>query len=191
MAVVDDEDRPVAPGIAGEIVVRGPMVFNGYWNCVADNAFTFRGGWHHTGDMGRFDADGYLWYVGRSAAKELIKPGGENVYPAEVERALLEHPALSEAVVFGVPDAQWGEAIKAVCVLKPGQTVTLETDVPVRASAMKRTDLVATLEYVKADGRWDLAQGTIATKDETPLAPTDKPIAPQRLLLPMLYRGLE
>jgi len=126
VAVVDDEDRPVAPGIAGEIVVRGPMVFNGYWNCVADNAFTFRGGWHHTGDMGRFDADGYLWYVGRSAAKELIKPGGENVYPAEVERALLEHPALSEAVVFGVPDAQWGEAIKAVCVLKPGQTLAAE-----------------------------------------------------------------
>ena len=78
------------------------MVFNGYWNCEADNAFTFRGGWHHTGDMGRFDADGYLWYIGRSAAKELIKPGGENVYPAEVERALLEHPALSAAIVFGI-----------------------------------------------------------------------------------------
>jgi len=126
VAVVDDEDRPVAQGTAGEIVVRGPMVFNGYWNCDADNAFTFRGGWHHTGDMGRFDADGYLWYVGRSAAKELIKPGGENVYPAEVERALLEHPALSEAVVFGVPDAQWGEAIKAVCVLRPGQTLAAD-----------------------------------------------------------------
>lgn len=123
VAIVDDDDRPVPQGTAGEIVVRGPMVFNGYWNCDADNAFTFRGGWHHTGDMGRFDADGYLWYVGRSAAKELIKPGGENVYPAEVERALLEHPALTEAIVFGVPDAQWGEAIKAVCVLKPGQSL--------------------------------------------------------------------
>ncbi len=126
VAIVDDEDRPVAQGIAGEIVVRGPMVFNGYWNCDADNAFTFRGDWHHTGDMGRFDADGYLWYVGRSAAKELIKPGGENVYPAEVERVLLEHPGLSDAIVFGVPDAQWGEAIKAVCVLKPGQTLAAE-----------------------------------------------------------------
>ncbi|MBX3601265.1 MAG: AMP-binding protein [Rubrivivax sp.] len=126
VAIVDDEDRPVPQGMAGEIVVRGPMVFNGYWNCDADNAFTFRGGWHHTGDMGRFDADGYLWYVGRSPAKELIKPGGENVYPAEVERALREHPALSEAVVFGVPDAQWGEAIKAVCVLRPGQTLAAD-----------------------------------------------------------------
>ncbi len=126
VAIVDDEDRSVPPGTAGEIVVRGPMVFNGYWNCDADNAVTFRCGWHHTGDMGRFDADGYLWYVGRSPAKELIKPGGENVYPAEVERALLEHPALIEAVVFGVPDAQWGEAIKAVCVLKSGQTLAAD-----------------------------------------------------------------
>ncbi|MGK2898640.1 MAG: AMP-binding protein, partial [Burkholderiaceae bacterium] len=126
VALVDEQDRPVPNGTVGEIVVRGPMVFKGYWNCDEDNAFTFRGGWHHTGDMGRFDADGYLWYAGRSPAKELIKPGGENVYPAEVERALLEHPALAEAVVFGVPDAQWGEAVKAVCVLKPGQTLAAE-----------------------------------------------------------------
>jgi acyl-CoA synthetase (AMP-forming)/AMP-acid ligase II len=76
--------------------------------------------------MGRLDADGYLWYVGRSPAKELIKPGGENVYPAEVERALLEHPAVDQAVVFGVPDAQWGEAVQAVCVLKRGQTMAAE-----------------------------------------------------------------
>lgn len=123
VCVVDDLDRPLPVGQSGEIVVRGPMVFGGYWNCDADNEFTFRNGWHHTGDMGRFDADGYLWYGGRSPAKELIKPGGENVYPAEVEKALLEHPAIAEAVVFGVPDAQWGEAIKAVCVCRAGQAV--------------------------------------------------------------------
>lgn len=126
VAIVDDEDRPVPHGTTGEIVVRGPMVFSGYWNCEADNAFTFRGGWHHTGDIGRFDAEGYLWYMGRSPAKELIKPGGENVYPAEVERALLEHPAVDQAVVFGVPDAQWGEAVQAVCVLKPGHAMAAE-----------------------------------------------------------------
>ena len=123
VCVVDDLDRPLPDGQTGEIVVRGPMVFIGYWNCDADNAFTFRNGWHHTGDMGRFDDDGYLWYGGRSPAKELIKPGGENVYPAEVEKALLEHPVVAEAVVFGVPDPQWGEAIKAVCVCRAGQTV--------------------------------------------------------------------
>ncbi len=121
VAVVDDLDRPVPEGQTGEIVVRGPMVFKGYWNCDVDNTFTFRNEWHHTGDMGRFDDDGYLWYVGRSPAKELIKPGGENVYPAEVERAILEHAAIAEVVVLGVTDAQWGEAVKAVCMCKPGE----------------------------------------------------------------------
>lgn len=126
LALVDEQDRPVGAGFVGEIVVRGPMVFSGYWRLDEDNAFTFRDGWHHTGDMGRRDGDGYLWYAGRSPTKELIKPGGENVYPAEVERALLEHPAVAEAIVFGVPDAQWGEAIKAVCVLKPAQSLAAE-----------------------------------------------------------------
>jgi acyl-CoA synthetase (AMP-forming)/AMP-acid ligase II len=123
VAVVDDLDQPLPVGETGEIVVRGPLVFSGYWKCDADNAFTFRNGWHHTGDLGRFDADGYLWYAGRSPAKDLIKPGGENVYPAEVERAILEHAAIAEVVVIGVVDAQWGESVKAVCVCKPGQNV--------------------------------------------------------------------
>ncbi len=124
VCVVDELDRPLPVDQAGEIVVRGPVVFNGYWNCEADNEVTFRNGWHHTGDMGRFDADGFLWYCGRSPAKELIKPGGENVYPAEVEKVLLEHPAVAETIVFGVPDTRWGEAIKAVCVCRAGKTVT-------------------------------------------------------------------
>jgi len=126
VAVVDDMDRPVAAGEVGEIVVRGPMVFKGYWNCEADTAFTFRNGWHHTGDNGAFDAEGYLWYKGRSPAKELIKPGGENVYPAEVENAIAAHPAIAEVVVLGVPDAQWGEAVKAVCACKSGRTVSAQ-----------------------------------------------------------------
>lgn len=124
VALVDDLDHPLPDGLTGEIVVRGPMVFKGYWNCDADNTITFRNGWHHTGDMGRFDEDGYLWYAGRSPAKELIKPGGENVYPAEVERVILEHEAIAEVVVLGVADAQWGEAVKAVCVCKPGERVS-------------------------------------------------------------------
>lgn len=126
VAIVDELDRPVPQDVTGEIVVRGPMVFLGYWNCDEDTAFTFRDGWHHTGDMGHLDSDGYLWYAGRSPAKELIKPGGENVYPAEVERALLEHSDVLEAVVFGVPDAQWGEAVRAVCVLKPGRALSAD-----------------------------------------------------------------
>jgi long-chain acyl-CoA synthetase len=126
VAIVDDADHPLPVGQVGEIVVRGPGVFAGYWNCEADTAATFRNDWHHTGDNGAFDADGYLWYKGRSPAKELIKPGGENVYPAEVEAALVAHPAVLEAVVFGVPDVEWGEAVKSVCVLKPGQSATGE-----------------------------------------------------------------
>ena len=126
VALVDDEDQPAAAGATGEIVVRGPMVFAGYWGRDEDNAATFRGGWHHTGDMGRFDADGFLWYMGRSPAKELIKPGGENVYPAEVERTLCEHPEVTQAVVFGVPDVQWGEAVKAVCVRAAGSTLAAD-----------------------------------------------------------------
>ena len=123
MRIVDDYDREVPTGQPGEIVVRGPLVFQKYWNLEKETAYTFRNGWHHTGDIGRMDEKGYLWYVKRKAEKELIKPGGENVYPAEVEKALLEHPDIVEACVFGVPDKQWGEAIKAVCVTKEGSTL--------------------------------------------------------------------
>jgi acyl-CoA synthetase (AMP-forming)/AMP-acid ligase II len=121
--VVDEFDRTLPVDAVGEIVVRGPLVFQGYWRREADNALTFRNDWHHTGDMGRFDKDGFLWYAGRSPAKELIKPGGENVYPAEVEAAIRAHEAVAEVAVIGVPDAQWGEAVKAVCVLHPGRAL--------------------------------------------------------------------
>jgi acyl-CoA synthetase (AMP-forming)/AMP-acid ligase II len=116
--LVDEYDRPVPNGQVGEITLKGPLVFKGYWNLPEDTAYTFREGRHHTGDLGRFDEDGFLWYSGRKAEKELIKPGGENVYPAEVEKVILQHPAVEKAVVFGVPDPKWKEGIKAVCRLK-------------------------------------------------------------------------
>jgi long-chain acyl-CoA synthetase len=111
------------PEKSGEIVVRGPMIFKGYWNLDKETEYTFRHGWHHTGDKGHFDEDGYLYYEGRMPEKELIKPGGENVYPAEVEKVILEHPVIEEVSVIGVPDPRWGEAVKAVCILKSGQTL--------------------------------------------------------------------
>ena len=123
VALFDDYDNEVPVGTAGEICVRGPAVFLGYWGREEDTAYTFRNGWHHTGDIGRFDEDGFLFYVKRKAEKELIKPGGENVYPAEVEKVILEHDKVAEASVIGVPDKKWGEAIKAVCVLKPGDSL--------------------------------------------------------------------
>jgi long-chain acyl-CoA synthetase len=121
--LVDDYDQPVAAGQVGEITMKGPMVFKGYWGLPDDTAHTFRAGWHHTGDLGRFDADGFLWYAGRKAEKELIKPGGENVYPSEVEKVILKHPAVEKTVVFGVPDPKWKEGIKAVCLLAPGSSL--------------------------------------------------------------------
>jgi acyl-CoA synthetase (AMP-forming)/AMP-acid ligase II len=123
ITLVDDDDKPVAAGETGEITMKGPMVFKGYWNLPDDTAHAFRGGRHHTGDLGRFDEDGFLWYAGRKPEKELIKPGGENVYPAEVEVAILKHPAIEETVVFGVPDPKWKEGIKAVCRLKDGEAL--------------------------------------------------------------------
>jgi acyl-CoA synthetase (AMP-forming)/AMP-acid ligase II len=122
--IMDDYGNILEIGETGEIVVRGPVVFNGYWNLPEDNEYTFRDGWHHTGDMGRFDEDGFLFYAGRKAEKELVKPGGENVYPAEIEKVVIEHPLVDEVSVIGVPNKKWGEAIKAICVLKPGETLT-------------------------------------------------------------------
>jgi long-chain acyl-CoA synthetase len=145
----DDYDRPVETGQVGEICVRGPMVFSGYWNLPEDNARTFREGWHHTGDQGRFDADGFLFYAGRKAEKELIKPGGENVYPAEVEKVILQHPAVDQTVVFGVPDPKWKEGIKAVCSLKKGETLTAEAlidFVGARIARYKKPSYVAFVE---------------------------------------------
>jgi len=124
VALFDEYDKEVPAGTPGEICVRSPMVFLGYWGLEEDTAYTFRNGWHHTGDIGRFDEEGYLWYVKRKAQKELIKPGGENVYPVEVEKTILTHGAISEVVVIGVADKKWGEAIKAVCVFAKGKTVT-------------------------------------------------------------------
>jgi long-chain acyl-CoA synthetase len=121
--LVDQYDRPVQVGQVGEITMRGPMVFKGYWNLPEDTDYTLRDGWHHTGDLGMLDENGFLWYKGRKAEKDLIKPGGENVYPSEVEKVILEHPAVERTVVFGVPDPKWKEGIKAVCQLKPGQSL--------------------------------------------------------------------
>ncbi|CAN7742272.1 AMP-binding protein [Variovorax sp. LjRoot290] len=116
IGIEGDDGRLVPDGEAGEIVVRGPSACLGYWQRPEDNARLLRGGWLHTGDSGRIDANGRLWYTGRLAAKELIKTGGENVYPSEVEAVIRQHAGIAEVAVIGVPDAQWGESIKAICV---------------------------------------------------------------------------
>ena len=116
--VVDDHDIPVPPGVAGQIVARGPTVMRGYWNRPAETAEALRGGWMHTGDIGRLDTDGYLYVLDR--IKDMICSGGENIYPRTIEAVLYTHPAVADAAVIGVPDEQWGEAVTALVVVRPG-----------------------------------------------------------------------
>src|SRR4051812_22424723 len=115
LRVVDPYDRsPLAAGEVGEVAVRGPNVMLGYWEKPRQTDDVLAGGWYHTGDLGRLDADGYLYLVDR--AKDMIVTGGENVYSTEVEDVLYRHPAVLEAAVFGIPDPRWGEAVHAVVV---------------------------------------------------------------------------
>ena len=136
--LVDDYDREVPVGTPGEIVVRGPLVFQGYFGQPDVTAHTLRNGWHHTGDVGRFDADGYLYYVRRKPEKELIKPGGENVYPAEVETVIVQMDGVSGVCVYGIPDAKWGEAIKAVVELRADARYTAQQVADYVASKIAR-----------------------------------------------------
>ena len=108
-------------GEVGEIVVRGAQVMTGYWDDEPATTDAMRGGWFHTGDVGRLDEDGWLYVVDRK--KDVIVTGGENVASREVEDVLHSHPAVREAAVIGVPDARWGENVCAVVVPQPGGAV--------------------------------------------------------------------
>jgi acyl-CoA synthetase (AMP-forming)/AMP-acid ligase II len=148
IAIFDEFDRPVEREKAGEIVLRGPLVFSGYWDEKELTQITFRSGWHHTGDLGRLDNDGFLWFMGRKAQKELIKSGGENVYPVEVEKVIMEHPAIREVSVIGVPDPEFGEGIKAVCMLKKGTSVTEQELITYVASKIASYKKPRTVHFV-------------------------------------------
>ncbi len=124
LRILDDNDEEVARGAVGEICVRGPSVMKGYWRRPEETAAALRGGWLHTGDLARMDEDGYVYIMDRT--KDMIISGGSNVFPREVEEVLLDHPAISEACVIGVPDELWGEAVKAVVVLDGGARATEE-----------------------------------------------------------------
>jgi fatty-acyl-CoA synthase len=116
--IVDDEGREVPHGTAGEIVVRGPNVFCGYWRNETATAEALRNGWYHSGDIAVRDAGGYFHV--RDRKKNLIISGGENIYPAEVERVLAEHPAVADAAVIGRPDPRWQEVPVAYVILRKG-----------------------------------------------------------------------
>jgi acyl-CoA synthetase (AMP-forming)/AMP-acid ligase II len=122
--IVDENDRDVPTDTVGELVVRGPNVFAGYWGLPQATAEAFRGGWFHTGDLGRMDAEGFITLVDRK--KDMIITGGENVYPIEVEQVLYRHPAVREVAVVGVPHPKWGETPVAVVAFLPGAAATAD-----------------------------------------------------------------
>jgi acyl-CoA synthetase (AMP-forming)/AMP-acid ligase II len=160
VGIVNEVGETVGPGTVGEIMVRGPGVSRGYWPLGDTWSPADHDSWHRTGDLGSLDQDGYLWFRGRSEAKDLIKTGGENVYPAEVERVLKSHPALADAAVLGVPDRTWGEAVKAVCVLRPGASVTTDEIIDYVASRLARFKRPKVVEFIDqvprtASGRLD------------------------------------
>lgn len=120
--IVDLEDNELPPGGMGEIVTRSAGVMKGYWRNEKATAETLRNGWLHTGDVGYMDENGYLFIMDRS--KDMVISGGENVYPREIEEVIIKHPAVREVCVIGVPDPQWGEAVKAIVSVIDGKSVT-------------------------------------------------------------------
>lgn len=124
VALLDANNQPVADGEPGEICVRGPLIMNGYRDNPELTAEAFAGGWLHSGDVAVRDPGGFLRIIDRT--KDMIVTGGFNVYPREIEDILGEHPAVSQVAVIGVPHEKWGEAVKALVVLRPNQTVDIE-----------------------------------------------------------------
>jgi acyl-CoA synthetase (AMP-forming)/AMP-acid ligase II len=147
--VMDDEGRLLPRGERGEIVVRGGLVMKGYYKNPQATAEVSTFGWHHTGDIGVIDEDGFVYIVDRK--KDMIISGGFNVFPSEVEQVLWSHPAVQDCAVIGVPDEKWGEAVKAVVELKPGakagaaELIALAREKLGGVKAPKSVDFVATL----------------------------------------------
>ncbi len=122
--VVRDDGTDVEPDEMGEVLIRSKNVMKGYWNRLEETAKAIKDDWLYTGDMAKYDKDGFLYIVDRK--KDMIISGGENIYPAEIEDYLMSHPKIADVGVIGYPHEKWGEAVKAVVVLKPGEQMTEE-----------------------------------------------------------------
>ncbi len=160
LALMDKDMNEVPQGEPGEICVRGPLIMQGYKDMPEQTAEAFEGGWLHTGDVGKLDEDGFLYIVDRT--KDMIVTGGFNVFPREVEDVLTGHDAVAQVVVIGVPDEQWGEAVKAVVVLKPG----------VEGSDELVTDMQALVKDAKGSVQ---SPKSIDFVEAIPLTPVGKP----------------
>jgi len=160
LELMDADCKPVPDGEPGEICVQGPLVMDGY----RDPALTeeaFRGGWLHTGDVAIRDEDGFLMIVDRT--KDMIVSGGFNIYPREIEIIIAEHPAVAEVAVIGVPHEKWGEAVKAVVVLKPGETVGAD-------------DLIAPVAVKKGSYQAPKSVDFVEAIPQTPVGKPDKKV---------------
>ncbi len=160
LALLDDNNEPVPEGEPGEICVRGPLVMKGYKGLPQQTEEAFAGGWLHTGDVGRFDEEGFLYIVDRK--KDMIVSGGFNVFPREVEDVLSGHEAVAQVAVVGVPDERWGEAVKAVIVLKPG----------VEPGKALEDSLIDAVKQAKGSVQ---APKSVDFVDSIPLTPVGKP----------------
>ncbi len=148
LRVVDPDGRDVAVGDTGEIVVRGTTVMNGYWNRPELNALRSRDGWHHTNDLGRYEADGSFTFVGPKG--RMLKSAAENIYPIEVEQALRAHPAVVDAAVIGVPDDVWVQSVKAIVVLREGVSAAADDLIEHCRSRIASYKKPRTIEFVDA-----------------------------------------
>jgi acyl-CoA synthetase (AMP-forming)/AMP-acid ligase II len=151
--IVDPDDQELRAGETGEIVARGPTVMNGYWNRPEENARRQRGGWHHTSDLGRREADGTITFIG--PATRMIKSAAENIYPAEVEGCVAKHPAVAECAIIGVPDAQWTQSVKAIVVLNEGASTTADEIIDhcrTHIASYKKPRTVEFIEKLPRDG---------------------------------------
>lgn len=168
--MMNDANEILPRGETGEICVRGDLVMKGYYKQPDKTAETIVGGWLHTGDIGHIDADGFLHITDRK--KDMIISGGFNVYPSEVEQVIWSHPAVQDCAVIGVPDEKWGEAVKAVVELNPGQSASAEEIIALckaklgSVMAPKTVDFVASLprstvgKVLKKDLREQYWRGT-------------------------------
>ena len=146
--IVDDQDRDVPRGEVGELICRGPNVMKGYYKNRKATREVLRGGWLHTGDLARLDEEGFVYIVDRK--KDVIVSGGENIYPREIEEVLYHHPKIQDVAAIGVPNSLWGESVKAIVVLKKGETMEEEEVIEYCKNHLASYKKPQSVEFVEA-----------------------------------------
>ena len=159
--VVSDQGQDVVPGEVGEIIVKGDSVTHGYWNLPKETAKSIRQGWFYTGDLATVDDQGYIYIIDRK--KEIIISGGENIAPKEIENVIYGHPVVFEVAVIGIPDEKWGEAVKAIVVLRQSKKATEEEIISYCRQNLARFKVPKSVEFTNSLPK--TASGKIARKE--------------------------